>query len=355
MHEIFERTTVIPVLTIERLEDALPLASALVRGGLSVLEVTFRTEAAAPACAIAAIARDLPDAVVGAGTLVRPNDITQAIEAGAKFLVSPGLVPELVATGLAVSDVPYLPGVATASEVMTARGLGCSLLKFFPAAAMGGPATLAAFAPVFHGVAFCPTGGVTEENAPELFAAARMCPWSVAAGWCPPRPSPIATGAGLRASRRAPRASSAAEPAAEFVDIVRRKSAGGAGGDHGLQVARDGAAGRRDGVDRDIDQRGLAGDLDDVAAEQPAVDILEVVERALAGGRERPEHADHPRTRARQDGRIAAARHDEAPARKDGRADLASGGTPARHVGRDDIGAVGEVSATRIGRHGRAQ
>ncbi|HXP75517.1 MAG TPA: bifunctional 4-hydroxy-2-oxoglutarate aldolase/2-dehydro-3-deoxy-phosphogluconate aldolase [Stellaceae bacterium] len=163
MHEIFERTTVIPVLTIERLEDALPLADALVRGGLTVLEVTFRTEAAAPA--IAAIARELPDAVVGAGTLLRPNDITQAVEAGAQFLVSPGLAPDLVAVGLA-TGVPYLPGVATASEVMTARGLGCSLLKFFPAAAMGGPATLAAFAPVFRGIAFCPTGGVTEETAP---------------------------------------------------------------------------------------------------------------------------------------------------------------------------------------------
>src|SRR5215467_11786837 len=102
MHEIFERTTVVPVLTIERLEDALPLANALLRGGLTVLEVTFRTEAAAPA--IAAIAREIPDAVVGAGTLVRPNDISHALEAGAKFLVSPGLVPELVATGLAISD-----------------------------------------------------------------------------------------------------------------------------------------------------------------------------------------------------------------------------------------------------------
>jgi len=164
MHEIFERTTVIPVLTIDRLQDAVPLASALVRGGLNVLEVTFRTEAAAPA--IAAIARELSQAVVGAGTLLRPNDISQALEAGAKFLVSPGLVPELVAAGLAAAEVPYLPGVATASEVMTARGLGCSLLKFFPAAPMGGAATLAAFAPVFRGIAFCPTGGITEETAP---------------------------------------------------------------------------------------------------------------------------------------------------------------------------------------------
>ncbi|MGH7123236.1 MAG: bifunctional 4-hydroxy-2-oxoglutarate aldolase/2-dehydro-3-deoxy-phosphogluconate aldolase [Stellaceae bacterium] len=182
MHEIFERTAVIPVLTIERLEDALPLATALVRGGLSVLEVTFRTEAAASA--IAAIARELPDAVVGAGTLLRPNDITQALEAGAKFLVSPGLVPELMATGLAAPEVPYIPGVATASEVMTARGLGCSLLKFFPAAAMGGATTLAAFAPVFRGIAFCPTGGITEETAPTYLRLPNVP--MVGGGWMVP-------------------------------------------------------------------------------------------------------------------------------------------------------------------------
>ena len=103
---------------------------------------------------------------MGAGTLLKPNDITQALDAGAKFLVSPGLVPELVAIGLSADGVPYLPGVATASEVMTARGFGFSLLKFFPATAMGGPATLAAFAPIFRGVAFCPTGGITEDTAP---------------------------------------------------------------------------------------------------------------------------------------------------------------------------------------------
>lgn len=164
MDAIFQHTAVIPVLTIERVEDAVPLASALVRGGLRLLEVTFRT-AAAPA-AIAAIAREVPDAVVGAGTLMRPNDISQALEAGAKFLVSPGLMPDLVSAGLS-TEVPYIPGVATASEVMAARSLGFSLLKFFPAAAMGGAATLAAFAPVFQGIAFCPTGGVNQQTARE--------------------------------------------------------------------------------------------------------------------------------------------------------------------------------------------
>jgi 2-dehydro-3-deoxyphosphogluconate aldolase/(4S)-4-hydroxy-2-oxoglutarate aldolase len=158
MDAIFQHTAVIPVLTIERVEDAVPLASALVRGGLRLLEVTFRT-AAAPA-AIAAIVRDVPDAVVGAGTLMRPNDISQALEAGAKFLVSPGLMPDLVSAGLA-TEVPYIPGVATASEVMAARSLGFSLLKFFPAAAMGGVAYLRALAGPYPMVRYVPTGGIT--------------------------------------------------------------------------------------------------------------------------------------------------------------------------------------------------
>jgi 2-dehydro-3-deoxyphosphogluconate aldolase/(4S)-4-hydroxy-2-oxoglutarate aldolase len=167
MHGIFEHTTVIPVLTIEHLEDAVPLARALVGGGLNVLEVTLRT-AAAPA-AISAIAREVPGAVVGAGTLLRPADITRAIDAGAKFLVSPGFTPDLVAAGLA-SEIPYLPGVATASEIMAARDLGCSLLKFFPVLPLGGAAALAAYAPIFRGVAFCPTGGITQDSAPSYLS-----------------------------------------------------------------------------------------------------------------------------------------------------------------------------------------
>jgi 2-dehydro-3-deoxyphosphogluconate aldolase / (4S)-4-hydroxy-2-oxoglutarate aldolase len=162
MEEIFDETVVIPVLTIDNPEDAVPLAAALVRGGLTRLEVAFRTEAA-PA-AIAAIHRAVPSAIVGAGTLLRPADVTRAVEAGARFLVSPGFTPSLVAAGLA-TGLLYIPGVATPSEMMAARDLGCSLLKFFPASSMGGPATLAALAPIFRGVAFCPTGGVTQETA----------------------------------------------------------------------------------------------------------------------------------------------------------------------------------------------
>jgi len=187
MDEIFEQTTVIPVLTIEAIEDAVPLARALVRGGLTRLEVALRTDAAPGA--IAAIAHELPDAVVGAGTLLRPTDVTRAVEAGARFLVSPGFTPSLVASGLA-SGLPYLPGVATPSEVMAARELGCSLLKFFPAASLGGAATLATLAPVFRGVAFCPTGGITEETAPQYLRLPNVP--MVGGSWMVP-PSDLAT------------------------------------------------------------------------------------------------------------------------------------------------------------------
>lgn len=181
MHEIFEHTAVIPVLTIERVEDAVPLARVLARAGLPLMEVTFRTAAAAEA--IAAIAREVPEAVAGAGTLLRAAHVSQAVEAGAKFLVSPGFTPEVAAAGLA-STVPFLPGVATASEVMVAREFGCPLLKFFPASALGGPATLAAFAPVFQGVMFCPTGGIGQETAPDYLRLPNVP--MVGGGWMAP-------------------------------------------------------------------------------------------------------------------------------------------------------------------------
>src|SRR5260370_5332824 len=115
MHPLFRGTTVIPVVTIEREQDAVPLARALFEGGLPVIEVTLRTAAAAPA--IAAIARELPQTIVGAGTLLRAADVATAVHAGARFLVSPGLTPELAATALAAA-LPYLPGVAAPSQGM---------------------------------------------------------------------------------------------------------------------------------------------------------------------------------------------------------------------------------------------
>jgi 2-dehydro-3-deoxyphosphogluconate aldolase/(4S)-4-hydroxy-2-oxoglutarate aldolase len=167
MHEIFRDTTVIPILTVENPNDAVPLARALVRGGLRVIEVTLRTPGALGA--IEAIARQVPEACIGAGTLLSVADFGRARDAGARFLVSPCLTPDLAAAGLG-SMLPYLPAVVTPSEVLAARELGFSLLKFFPAVPAGGTAMLRALAPVFQGVVFCPTGGVTGENAAEFLA-----------------------------------------------------------------------------------------------------------------------------------------------------------------------------------------
>jgi 2-dehydro-3-deoxyphosphogluconate aldolase/(4S)-4-hydroxy-2-oxoglutarate aldolase len=181
MHAIFRDVRVVPVLTIERAADAVPLARALAKGGLGVIEVTLRTPEA-PA-AIAAIAHDVPEAVVGAGTILRPADVSRAVEAGARFLVSPGLTPELASAGIA-TGLPFLPGVITPSEVMAARDFGFSFLKFFPAAPMGGVAALKAFAPVFAGIVFCPTGGVTAETAPQYLKLPNVL--MVGGGWMVP-------------------------------------------------------------------------------------------------------------------------------------------------------------------------
>lgn len=153
---------VIPVLEVTREEDAAPLAQALARGGLKVIEVTLRTPAALPA--IQAMAA-LDDVIVGAGTALYPHQVEAAAEAGAKFIVSPGLTDHVTEAAKAL-DIPFLPGVATASEVMRGLDLGLSHFKFFPAETSGGVAAVAAFAGPFQAVKFCPTGGIGVDNAP---------------------------------------------------------------------------------------------------------------------------------------------------------------------------------------------
>jgi 2-dehydro-3-deoxyphosphogluconate aldolase/(4S)-4-hydroxy-2-oxoglutarate aldolase len=161
---VLTRAPVIPVLTIARIEDAVPLARALCKGGLPVLEVTLRTDAALDA--ITAIARDVSDAVVGAGTVLAPSDIYRAREAGARFAVSPGLTESLArATAL-----PLLPGVATASEIMRGKEWGFAHFKFFPAESSGGVAALKSFAGPFSNIRFCPTGGITAQTALDYLA-----------------------------------------------------------------------------------------------------------------------------------------------------------------------------------------
>ncbi|HET9904158.1 MAG TPA: bifunctional 4-hydroxy-2-oxoglutarate aldolase/2-dehydro-3-deoxy-phosphogluconate aldolase [Xanthobacteraceae bacterium] len=176
------RAPVIPVLTIERAADAVPLARALMDGGLPVLEVTLRT-AAAPE-AIERIVAELPDVVVGAGTLLHASDIETALAAGARFLVTPGTPPPL-ADALARAGVPALPGCATVSEAMALAARGFSVLKFFPAEALGGAAWLAAVAAPLPHLRFCPTGGISDHNAAAYLALANVA--AVGGSWVAPR------------------------------------------------------------------------------------------------------------------------------------------------------------------------
>lgn len=162
---------VIPVIVLQHVEHAVPMARALVAGGVRVLEVTLRTPAAL-AC-MAAIAREVPEAIVGAGTLRSAADVRAARDAGCQFGVSPGYT---TAIGAACRDVglPLLPGVATAGEVMAANADGLRFLKFFPATAAGGVPMLKALAGPFPDVVFCPTGGITIETAPQFLALANV-------------------------------------------------------------------------------------------------------------------------------------------------------------------------------------
>ena len=157
---------VIPVLVVDDVAHARPLAAALVAGGLPLLEVTLRTPAALDV--IAEMAR-VPGAIVGAGTVLNPADLAAAIAAGAQFIVAPGLTEPLARAAIA-ARMPFLPGVASAGDIMRGLDLGLTRFKFFPAVASGGLPTLAALAAVFGQIRFCPTGGITEATAPDWLA-----------------------------------------------------------------------------------------------------------------------------------------------------------------------------------------
>jgi 2-dehydro-3-deoxyphosphogluconate aldolase / (4S)-4-hydroxy-2-oxoglutarate aldolase len=154
---------VIPVIIVDQPADAVPLAQALLAGGIPIMEITLRTAGALEA--IRRISGELPDAVVGAGTVTTPGLVRQAVEAGAQFLVSPGATNRLL-TAMDDAGVPYLPGVATTSEVMRLLELGQRHMKLFPAEACGGRAILSAIAGPCPDARFCPTGGITPATAP---------------------------------------------------------------------------------------------------------------------------------------------------------------------------------------------
>ncbi len=167
IREVLGRAPVIPVLTVPALEHAVPLARALVAGGLPVLEVTLRSAAALPA--IRAIRAAVPEAIVGAGTVIDEVQLADAVAAGSQFIVSPGFSASLSLAARA-AGVAMLPGVATASELMAALAAGFDTLKFFPAAQAGGVAMLKAFSGPFPQVRFCPTGGIDPASAPGYLA-----------------------------------------------------------------------------------------------------------------------------------------------------------------------------------------
>ncbi|MDP9841990.1 bifunctional 4-hydroxy-2-oxoglutarate aldolase/2-dehydro-3-deoxy-phosphogluconate aldolase [Streptosporangium lutulentum] len=158
---------VIPVVVIDDLETAVPLARALVAGGLPVIEVTLRTAHALKA--IQRIAAEVPEAVIGAGTVRVQADVLASVKAGAKFLVSPGSTPALL-DAMEASGVPFLPGVATASEVMTLAERGLTEMKFFPAEAAGGLPYLKSLGGPLPDIRFCPTGGIRLATAPDYLA-----------------------------------------------------------------------------------------------------------------------------------------------------------------------------------------
>lgn len=178
---VLTRAPVLPVLAIERLEDAVPLARALVENGLPVLEVTLRTAVALPA--IAAIAAQVPGARVGAGTVLDAEQLAAVAAAGAAFAIAPGCTPALYAAA-ARSRLTFLPAVATASEIMQGLEQGHRRFKFFPAAAAGGVAALKAFAGPFAEVRFCPTGGIDGANARDYLALPNVL--TVGGSWMVP-------------------------------------------------------------------------------------------------------------------------------------------------------------------------
>ena len=164
--QIMRLAPVIPVIVIDRVEDAVPMAEALVAGGLPVLEVTLRTPAALDALTAM---KAVKGAVVGAGTVLDPAMLNSAIHAGAEFIVSPGLTDTLGKAAVA-SGIPFLPGTANAGDIMRGMDLGLSRFKFFPAATSGGIPALKALAGPFGSARFCPTGGITPATAPEWLA-----------------------------------------------------------------------------------------------------------------------------------------------------------------------------------------
>lgn len=180
--EIMRVSPVIPVIAIDDIRHAVPMAKALTAGGIRVLEVTLRTPHGI--AAIRAIAEQVPEAIVGVGTLTRPEEFAQARDAGAVFGVSPGLTPALIQAA-ASSGLPLLPGVMTPSEILAAREAGFNQVKLFPAVPAGGVGMLNAIAGPIPDMLFCPTGGITQQTAAQFLACKNVA--CVGGSWLTPK------------------------------------------------------------------------------------------------------------------------------------------------------------------------
>ncbi|OJW67869.1 MAG: 2-dehydro-3-deoxyphosphogluconate aldolase [Sphingomonadales bacterium 63-6] len=184
IEQIMQTAPVIPVLVVDDAAIAAPLAEALVAGGLKVLEVTLRTPAALD---VIREMKQVPGAIVGAGTVTNPAQLDEALAAGSEFIVSPGLTETLGKAAIA-SGVPFLPGIATAGDIMRGLDLGLSHFKFFPASTSGGIPALKALAGPFGQVRFCPTGGITQDSAPDWLAVDPVL--CVGGSWIVPKGPP---------------------------------------------------------------------------------------------------------------------------------------------------------------------
>ena len=194
---LLDRVPVVPVVVVDDLAHAVPLARALVAGGLPVIELTLRTPVALDA--IRAIADEVPEILLGAGTVVTPGQAKQALDAGAQFLVSPGSTPSLLGA-MADTGLPFLPGTATVSEVLAVLEAGFTEMKFFPAEASGGAAFLKSVGAPVPAARFCPTGGITAASAPSYLALPNV--GCVGGSWITPADA-LATGDWARVERLA--------------------------------------------------------------------------------------------------------------------------------------------------------
>jgi 2-dehydro-3-deoxyphosphogluconate aldolase/(4S)-4-hydroxy-2-oxoglutarate aldolase len=178
---LLRNNPIVPVITIERVDDAVPLAEALVKGGIRAVEITLRT-AAGFDCA-AAIIRGVPEAIVGIGTIMTPDDLVKSMDIGAIYALSPGATPELL-DAAGARDFPFVPGIGSASELMAALARGFDICKLFPAVPLGGLSMIKALAGPFPQARFCPTGGIGEADAPEWLAHPNVL--AVGGSWIAP-------------------------------------------------------------------------------------------------------------------------------------------------------------------------